>query len=91
MRGHGFRELRGDKVALANLEYNFAVGSLGWAVFFLDSGVAWDQGAFSDQHIPVDAGAGIRFGDEGLTVLVARTVNRADAEAKLYFRLKESF
>lgn len=92
LRGHGFRELMGDKVALANLEYNFSVGNLGWALFFLDSGVAWDQGAFSDQHFPVDAGAGFRLGNEGgLTVLIARTVNRADAEAKVYFRLQESF
>ena len=91
LRGHNYRELAGDNVALANLEYNFSVGSLGWALFFLDSGVAWDQGKLSDQHIPVDAGAGLRFGDDGLTILVARTVNRSDAEAKLYFRLKESF
>lgn len=91
LRGHNYRSLTGDHVALANLEYGFGMGRHGWLLFFVDAGSAWDRGALFDRKVSVDAGTGFRLGDEGLTLLLARPVNESGAEAKAYIRLKESF
>lgn len=91
LRGHNYRSVTGNHVALGNLEYGFGVGRHGWLLFFVDAGSAWDRGALFDRKVSVDAGTGFRLGDDGLTLLLARPVNESGAEAKVYLRLKESF
>lgn len=91
LRGHNFRDLSGDHVALANLEYSFNVGGEGWALVFMDAGTAWDFDALFDQKVAMDVGAGFRVGSEGVTILAAQSVNESDADPKFYVRLQESF
>lgn len=91
LRGHDYRSLAGDHVALANLEYAFNVLGTSSALVFLDAGTAWDQGSLTDQFIPVDLGTGIRLGEDGMSFLVGRSVNRSDAEVKAFLRFQESF
>jgi hypothetical protein len=91
LRGHLYRDLHGDHVALANVEYSFDLGRRSRALVFVDAGTAWDAGRLTDQRIPVDVGTGFRFGQDGITVLLAQTVNESHADPKLYLRLGESF
>jgi hypothetical protein len=93
LRGHNYRDLRGDRVALANVEYGFTVGDDFHALAFVDAGTAWDDGALKDQRIPVDVGLGFRFDrdDDGLTILAARPVNEENAGVKVSVRFEDSF
>jgi hypothetical protein len=91
LRGHSYRELRGNRVALANIEYAFSIREEIRALVFMDTGSAWDRGALKDQRVPVDMGVGLSAGEEGITVLAARNVNRSDAEVKVSVRFQESF
>jgi hypothetical protein len=91
LRGHDYRSLTGDRMALANLEYAFHVGGTSSALVFLDAGTAWDKGSLADQFIPVDLGTGFRLGENGISFLVGRSVNRSDAEVKAFLRFQESF
>jgi outer membrane protein assembly factor BamA len=91
LRGHLYRDLRGDHLALANLEYSFDLGRRSRALLFVDTGTAWDAGSLTDQRIPIDVGTGFRFGQDGLTLLLAQTVNESHADPKVYIRLGESF
>ncbi len=91
LRGHNYRELRGNRVALANLEYAFSIRDEIRALVFADAGTAWDRGSLKDQRVPVDVGVGLSAGEEGITVLAARNVNRADAEVKVSVRFRNSF
>ncbi len=91
LRGHNYRELRGNRVALANLEYAFSIRDEIRALVFVDAGSAWDRGSLKDQRVPVDMGVGFSAGEEGITVLAARNVNRSDAEVKVSVRFQKSF
>ncbi len=91
LRGHSFRSITGDRVALANLQYAFNVTRGSQALVFVDAGTAWDRGSLADQRIPVDVGAGYRFDEEGITLLVGQNVNSSDAETKVFLRFQESF
>ncbi len=91
LRGHGYRSLAGDHVALANLQYAFSVSGRAQAVVFLDAGTAWDDGDLTDRFIPVDLGTGFRLGEDGVALLLARSVNRSDTGVKTYVRFQESF
>lgn len=91
LRGHNYRSVSGDRTALANLEYSFSTGGEGYALIFLDAGTAWDAGSLFDQRIAVDAGGGFRLGHDGITILAAQSVNRSNADFKMYVRLQESF
>ena len=91
LRGHLYRSLAGDHVALANVQYAIGVGHRGWLLFFADAGTAWDQGGLFDQRVPVDLGTGFRIGHSGPTLLVARTLSESDAEVRVQFRFQESF
>ena len=91
LRGHLYRDLRGDHLALVNLEYSFDLGRRSRALLFVDAGTAWDAGSLADQRIPIDVGTGFRFGQDGLTLLLAQTVNESHADPKVYIRLGESF
>ncbi|NNF06961.1 MAG: hypothetical protein HKN21_09390, partial [Candidatus Eisenbacteria bacterium] len=51
----------------------------------------WDKGKFSDQAIAVDLGAGVRFGEEGISFLLAKNVNDSDSDIKTILRFQESF
>ena len=91
LRGHNYRSEEGNHAVLANIEYSFSMGNRerATALFFIDSGAAWDVGSLFDQFIPVDVGAGLRLGD--ITMLVATAVNRSDTGAKFFVRFQESF
>ena len=91
LRGHGFRSITGDRVALANLQYAFNVTRGSQALVFVDAGTAWNRGPLTDQRIPVDVGAGYRFDEEGITLLVGQNVNSLDKETKVFLRFQESF
>lgn len=91
LRGHNYRSLRGDHMALLNVQYAFGVGRRGWLLAFADAGTAWDEGTLFDQFIPIDAGAGFRIGHSGPTLLVARSLNDSDADWRLQFRFQESY
>jgi hypothetical protein len=90
LRGQNYRSAQGDNAVMANVEYGFALTRRGKAeaLFFIDSGVAWDEGSLSRQFIPVDVGTGLRAGS--LTILLATQVNRS-SDAKVYIRFQESF
>jgi hypothetical protein len=91
LRGHLYRDLHGDHAALANVEYSFDLGGRSRVLVFFDAGTAWDDGTLTDQRIPIDVGTGYRFGQDGITLLLAQTVNESHADPKIYLRLRESF
>jgi hypothetical protein len=91
LHGHRFRSLAGDRAALLNVEVSLALHRRVNAVVFGDAGTAWDAGTLFDQRIPVDLGAGVRLGATGPMLLAARTVNAADADVRVHFRLRSSF
>jgi outer membrane protein assembly factor BamA len=91
LRGHNYRSLGGDHVALANLQYAFGVSRQGWLLFFADLGTAWDAGNFFDQHIPIDLGTGFRLGESGPTLLVAHPLNESGGDTHVEFRFQESY
>jgi hypothetical protein len=83
--------LRGDHVALGNLQYAISVWHRGWALAFLDAGTAWDSGSLFDQHIPIDLGTGFRIGQSGPTLLIAHGINDSSADWHVQFRFQESY
>ncbi len=91
LRGHNYREFRGNRVALANIEYAFALADNIRTLVFADAGRAWDDGSLMDLRVPVDMGIGFSAGDEGVSVLAARNVNRSDADIKVSVRFQHSF
>ena len=91
LRGHNYRSLRGDHVALGNVQYAIGVGRRGWALAFLDAGTAWDSGSLFDQHIPIDLGTGFRIGQSGPTLLIAHALNESGADWRVQFRFQESY
>jgi hypothetical protein len=91
LRGHNYRSLRGDHVALGNVQYAIGVGHRGWALAFLDAGTAWDSGSLFDQHIPIDLGTGFRIGQSGPTLLIAHGINDSSADWRVQFRFQESY
>jgi len=90
LRAHPYRTFQGNRVALGNLEYSFALGRRVWALTLLDVGRAWSEGSLTDQKIPVDVGAGLRLGTSGITVLGAKSVNDG-GDVNVLLRLQESF
>lgn len=91
LRGHDFQSLAGDRMALANLEYDFGLVGASRAVVFVDAGSAWDEGTLFDQRIDVDMGAGVRLGEKGVSFYLARNVNRSDSDAKVLVRFQSTF
>jgi len=91
LRGHNYRSLRGDHMALANAQYAIGVGRRGWALVFLDAGTAWDSGTLFDQHVPIDLGTGFRIGQSGPTLLIAHSLNDSGADWHVEFRFQESY
>ncbi len=91
LRGHEYRSLAGDHVALANLEYAFHVARTDAALVFVDAGTAWDRGGLADQFIPVDGGAGFRLGEDGVTFLLGKSLNRSGSGVKAFVRFQHSF
>ncbi|NNF08157.1 MAG: BamA/TamA family outer membrane protein, partial [Candidatus Eisenbacteria bacterium] len=80
LRGHNYRDMSGNNAALLNLQYEFEVEGSTRALVLVDAGTAWDKGKFSDQAIAVDLGAGVRFGEEGISFLLAKNVNDSDSD-----------
>jgi len=91
LRGHNYRSIRGDHLALGNVQYAIGVWRRGWALAFLDAGTAWDSGNVFDQHIPIDLGTGVRIGQSGPTFLIAHPINESDGDWHLQFRFQESY
>ncbi len=91
LRGQNFKSITGDRVFLANLEYAFAISGSFQALFLTDAGNAWESGSVFDQRILVDMGTGIRLGSTGISLVVAKNINRADSDVRAVFRLQDSF
>jgi len=90
LRAYRYREFQGNRVALGNLEYSFALGRQAWGLVFVDGGLAWSDGSLTDQRIPVDVGAGLRLSTSGITLLGAHSINDGGG-VNVLLRLQESF
>jgi len=91
MRGHNFKSIEGDRTALVNLLYSFRLFGARRGLILADAGTAWDEGSLGSQKVEVDLGGGIQLGEDGVRFIVARTVNKPDADFRLVMRFQESF
>jgi hypothetical protein len=103
LRAQPFGRFRGDRLALAQLEYQLEVGRFGrggsggalQAILFLDAGHAWSNpGAAFDigrQHIQTDAGFGFAASEDRMRIYFARDLRKRDGAFLVSLRLQRPF
>lgn len=104
LRAQPFARFRGNRLALAQLEYQIEVGRFGggggWdgalqAILFIDTGTAWsnmDSGFdIGRQQIQTDAGFGIAVSEDRMRVYFARDLRDRDGDFLVSLRLQRPF
>lgn len=97
LRGHEFQEFRGDRLALASLEYGVDVGANVVPVLFVDGGKAWNEsenasgGVAGSGPLALDGGIGLMLGADALRVDIARDLRAEQAPARVTVRFANSF
>ncbi len=92
LRGHDYKAFSGDQFFLVNAEYLIRVRKNFFPFAFVDWGAAWFGAGNLDRQRPgLDAGVGLKVGEEGIAFTVARDLRRADAPLRVGVRVGGSF
>jgi hypothetical protein len=102
LRAHSFGAFRGDRVAMGQAEYSFALRTLGArarargprALVFVDSGTAWQSGVDGElarQHFALDGGFGLATPDDEARLTFARNLQNPDSQFVIALRLERPF
>ncbi len=92
LRGHDYKAFAGDQFFLVNAEYLVKVRKNLFPFALVDWGAAWFGAGNLDRQRPgLDAGVGLKVGEEGLAVTVARDLRRGDAPLRVGVRVGGSF
>lgn len=92
LRGHDYKELRGDQMILGSIEYGAYARRKVGLFLFVDSGTAWlGDRDFADQRLELDAGVGVEFLCHQTQVYAARDVKDPDSPILVGVRLNRTF
>lgn len=97
LRGTKDGHFQGDRLALATAEYVLHFSPEFQTALFLDSGKAWDQsndrsgGIAGSGRLALDGGVGVRVGNDGLRIDVARDLRAERASARVTVRLSTPY
>ncbi|MBM3321737.1 MAG: BamA/TamA family outer membrane protein [Candidatus Eisenbacteria bacterium] len=92
LRAHRFKELVGERLFLANIEYRASVWSSLQTVFFADLGDAWRSGERETFDLESDMGIGLQNERGDVRVDFARRIDRgADEDIVVSLRLNRMF
>jgi outer membrane protein assembly factor BamA len=89
LRGYDYKELRGDRLLLANVEYRIGGGDL-QALVFADAGDAWVD-AERDYDLRSNVGVGFQESGGGFRVMVAKRLDDSGASPLWWVRLRRTF
>lgn len=92
LRGHRLKAFRGDRLALATIEYSAPIYRALEGLALFDCGGAWRSDVAPDGiRMALDGGAGLQTHDQRLRLLVARDVRRAAAPWLVSLRTRATF
>ena len=102
LRAHAFGSYRGDRVALAQLEYSIGVHAFGTrmlaagpqVLLFLDSGTAWSRaagGSLIAQRFATDGGVGLATADDDMRLTWSKNLQEPDSGVMMRLSLQRPF